>query len=280
MASAGPQLSQHHASTWVERLGRLGLLAQGTTYILIGVIALQMAFGDGARSASQEGAFHTVASQPFGEVLLWIIAVGLLGYALWHLLAAFEADADEPAKEWGERALYLVKTAVYLVLAWTAASIAMNAGSSGSSSVTADIMKSDAGRLLVGLVGIAIIVTGLVLAWKGWTTDFEKKLRSDQMSETTYRAVRTLGLVGYLARGVVFTLLGVLVVYSAITFTPKHASGIDQALQEVAQAPAGPLLLTLVAIGLIAFGLYSCAEARALPIAGALFRGFARQRRP
>jgi hypothetical protein len=256
---AGP--TRADVSPWVERLGRLGLIARGVTYFLIGVIALQMAFGEASSSASQKGAFHTVASQPFGEVLLWVIAVGLLGYALWQLIGALSVDDTDTAKSWGKRALYLVKTAVYVALAWTAASIALHAGSGGGPS-TADIMKNDMGRLLVGVVGVAIVITGLVLAWKGWTTDFEKKLRTEQMSEQTYRVVRTLGRVGYLARGVVFTLFGVLVVYAAITFAPKRTSGIDEALQEVAQAPAGAILLAIVAVGLMAFGVYSCTEAR------------------
>lgn len=246
---------------WVERLGRLGLIARGLTYLLIGVIALPIAFGGSSKSASQKGAFHAVAAQPFGEVLLWVIAAGLFGYALWQLIGAFSVHDDDSAKEWGKRILHLVKTTIYLVLSWTAASIALHAGSSGGPS-TAEIMKDDLGRLLVGLVGAVIVVTGLVLAWKGWTTDFEKKLRTDQMSEQVYRVVQTLGRVGYLARGVVFTLFGILVVYAAITFAPKRTSGIDEALQEVAQAPAGSILLVIVALGLMAFGVYSCAEAR------------------
>jgi Domain of Unknown Function (DUF1206) len=246
---------------WVERLGRLGLIARGLTYFLIGVIALPIAFGGSSKSASQKGAFHAVAEQPFGEVLLWVIAAGLFGYALWQLIGAFSVHDDDRAKEWGKRTLHLVKTAIYLMLSWTAASIALHAGSTGGPS-TAEIMKDDLGRVLVGLVGAVIVVTGVVLAWKGWTTDFEKKLRTDQMSEQVYGVVRTLGRVGYLARGVVFTLFGILVVYAAITFAPKRTSGIDEALQEVAQAPAGSILLVIVALGLMAFGLYSCAEAR------------------
>lgn len=255
---AGP--ARAVAPPWVERLGRLGLIARGVTYFLIGVIALQMAFGDASSSASQKGAFHTVASQPLGEVLLWVIAAGLLGYALWQLIGALSVHDADSAKAWGKRVLYLVKTAIYVALAWTAASIAMHAGSGGPS--TAEIMKNDMGRWLVAVVGVAIVSTGLVLAWKGWTTDFEKKLRTGQMSERAYRVVRTLGRVGYLARGSVFTLFGILVVYAAITFAPKRTSGIDEALQEVAQAPAGSILLAIVAIGLMAFGVYSCAEAR------------------
>jgi len=249
-------------SHWVERLGRVGLVARGTIYILIGIIALQMAFGDAARSASQQGAFHAVASQPFGALLLWIIAAGLVGYALWQLTAAFQVREEDSTKRLGKRGLYLVKTVIYLVLAWTAASIAMHAGSTGGTSTTTQIMKADGGRLLIGVVGIAVVVTGIVLAWTGWTTDFEKKLRTHEMSATTYRVIRMLGKVGYLARGVVFTLFGGLITYSALTFTPENASSVDQALLEIAQAPAGPVLLTVVALGLIAFGLYSCTEAK------------------
>jgi type IV secretory pathway VirB2 component (pilin) len=220
-----------------------------------------MAFGTASHAANQQGALRTVASQPFGGVLLWVVAIGLLGYALWQLIAAFQQHDESATKQWGKRALYLVKTGIYVVLAWTAASIAMSAGST-SASATSSLMKSDAGRWLIGLVGVAIIVTGLVLAWTGWSTDFEKKLRSHEMSPGTYRTIRMLGKVGYIARGVVFTLFGVLVIYAAVSFSPQKASGVDEALQQVAQAPAGPVLLTLVALGLIAFGLYSMAEAR------------------
>ena len=262
MTTTQVRMSGQSASSWIEGLGRLGLVARGATYILIGALALQMAFGDTATAANQQGAFHTVASQPLGELLLWIVAVGLLGYALWQLLAAVQERDPRQSKEWLARGLYLVKAVVYVGLAATAASIAMNAGTTGGTSTTARIMKADGGRLLIGLIGIAIVITGLVMGWKGWTTDFEKKLRTDQMSTSAFLVVRYLGRVGYLARGVVFTLFGVLVTYAAVTFTPSNASGVDEALQEVAQAPGGPVLLTAVAIGLVAFGLYSCTEAR------------------
>src|SRR5215203_5810791 len=124
-----PRLSTASTSRGVEMLGRVGLVARGTIYILIGILALQMAFGDAARSANQKGAFHAIASQPFGAVLLWVIAFGLVGYALWQALAAFQVREDDAKKALAKRALYGVKAGVYLMLAWTAASIAVNAGS-------------------------------------------------------------------------------------------------------------------------------------------------------
>jgi len=223
-----------------------------------------MAYGAVHTAASQQGAFRTIAAQTYGQVLLWIVAIGLLGYALWQLLAAFSGPTrGGDAKSGGKRALYLVKTVLYLALAWTAASIAAGAGGgSSSTSFTADLMKDDFGRALIGLVGAVIAVAGLVLIWQGWSTDFEKKLKREQMGPSTYKVVRRLGQVGYIARGAVFTLVGILVIYAAISFEPAKARGLDAALQAVAQAPGGQVLLTIAAIGLMAFGLYSCTEAR------------------
>jgi hypothetical protein len=264
IASKTPvDLSSSQSSRWIERVGRIGLIARGLVYFLIGLIALQMAFGVVHTAASQQGAFRTIAAQAFGQVLLWVIAVGLAGYALWQLLAAFSGPTSDGDTKWGKKALYFVKTVIYLTLAWTAATIAAGAGGGASStSYTTDLMKQDVGRLLVGLVGVAILIAGLVLVWQGWTTDFEKKLKRERMSAGVYAAIRRLGQVGYVARGVVFALVGILVSYAAISFEPSKARGVDAALQAVAQAPGGQLLLTLTGVGLMAFGLYSCAEAR------------------
>lgn len=264
IASRAPVgLAGSQSAPWIERLGRVGLIARGLVYFLIGLIAVQMAFGTVHTAASQQGAFHTVAAQTFGQVLLWVIAVGLVGYALWQLLATFSGPTSDGDSKWGKKALYIVKTAIYLVLAWTAATIAAGAGGGAtSSSFTSDLMKHDIGRLLVGVVGVAILIAGLVLTWQGWTTDFAKKLKREQMSASMYKTIRRLGQVGYVARGVVFALVGILVAYAAFTFEPAKARGIDAALQAVAQAPGGQVLLTLTAVGLMAFGIYSCAEAR------------------
>lgn len=267
MSVTGTTTSQAQSllsSQWVERLGRLGLAARGLVYIVLGIVVALMALGEQHRQATQQGALRTLAAQPYGRVLLWIIAIGLLGYALWQLASVLgpEANGDSPAKTWGKRVQFLVKAGLYVVLAWTAGSIAANSASGSSSSVTADLMTSGAGRLLVGLAGAVIAVVGLALVWQGWHVDFAKKLKTSQMSPSTYNAVKLLGRVGYVARGVVFTIFGVFVVIAAINFDPKKAQGIDVALRAVADAPAGKVLLFLIALGLVAFGLYSFTEVR------------------
>lgn len=249
---------------WVERLARAGLLGRGVVYLLVGFLAIQIAVGGSSKEADQQGAFHYVASQPFGQFLLWLLAFGLLGYALWRLTQAVTGNVDDPDpdKQTRERVFAAVKAVIYLSFAYSAASIAASSGSSSSTEMTADIMKSTGGQLLIGAIGVIIVLVGLYMLWQGWSTDFRKLLDTSKMSPTTLRVITWLGRAGYIARGIVFVLLGIFVVIAAVNFDPKKAEGLDVALSAIARAPAGPLLLVLVAIGLMCFGLYSISESK------------------
>lgn len=249
---------------WVERLARLGLVARGVVYFLIGFLAIQIALGSGAKEADQQGAFHYVAAQPFGQFLLWALAFGLLGYAIWRLVQAVTGNVDpsDPDKQARERVIAGVKAVIYGAFAYTAASIAASSGSSSSSEMTATIMKTTGGQLLVGAVGALIVVVGAFLTWQGFTVDFKKLLDFSKMGDITRRVVVGLGRVGYLARGIVFAVAGIFVIIAAVNFDPKKAEGLDVALSAIARAPAGSLLLFAIALGLMAFGLYSISESK------------------
>jgi len=250
--------------SWIERLARPGLIARGVVYLLIGFLAIQIAVGSGAKEADQQGAFHYVASQPFGQFLLWILALGLLAYALWRLVQAITGDVDpsDPDQKNRERLIATVKFVIYSAFAFSAASIAESSGSTSSTAMTAEVMKTTGGQLLVGAVGAVIVVVGVVMAWQGWSVDFKRLLDFSKMSSRTQRAIIVLGRVGYIARGVVFALFGIFVIVAAVNFDPKKAEGLDVALSAIARAPAGPVLLVLVSLGLMAFGLYSLAESK------------------
>ncbi|HVQ88443.1 MAG TPA: DUF1206 domain-containing protein, partial [Actinomycetes bacterium] len=205
-----------------------------------------------------------VASQPFGQFLLWILALGLLAYALWRLVQAITGDVDpsDPDQKIRERLIATVKFVIYSAFAFSAASIAASSGSTSSTAMTAEVMKTPGGQLLVGAVGALIVVVGVVMAWQGWSVDFKKLLDFSKMSGRSQRAIIVLGRVGYIARGVVFALFGIFVIVAAVNFDPKKAEGLDVALSAIARAPAGPVLLVLVSLGLMAFGLYSLAESK------------------
>jgi hypothetical protein len=262
-------------SRWVDRLARLGLAARGLIYVMVGYFALQIAFGHSSRQVSRNGAFHAIASKSWGPALLWVLAIGFFGYALWRLTEALwgHADEDSTAKRTGKRLFSLFRAVVYGIAGYSAASLASGgsgggAGGAGGGSnkgtqdFTAHMMKNSAGRVLLIVIGIALIIGGAVLAYRGIKTKFEKHLKVEQMSRRTRSVVEKLGMAGMVARGTIAALIGIFIIEAAVTFDPKKAKGLDGSLRTLAQNGWGKFVLVLVAIGLIAFGLYSFAESR------------------
>jgi hypothetical protein len=258
-------------SHWIDKLARLGFAARGLTYLLVGYFALQIAFGGSSHQASRGGAFHAIAEKSWGKPLLWVMAIGFFGMAAWRLTEAIwgHDDEDSGAKKAAKRVYSAGRAVLYAFIGYSAASLAAgsssgSSGGSGSSahSVSADLMKKSYGRPLIVVIGIVLIGIGIGLAWRGATTKFEKKLKTEQMGRLTESVARKVGAVGMIARGVVIGLIGVFLIESAVTFDPGKARGLDGSLRELADNGWGKALLVAVALGLIAFGLYSFIEAR------------------
>lgn len=248
----------------IRALAQFGLATRGLIYVLIGWLALQIALGHQSHQANQSGALAEIASKPTGEFLLWVVAFGFGAYALWRLVeAAFGLGPDGP--DAGPRAKAAVRGIVYASLCVT--TFQFIAGSSKSQTqqqkgFTASLMKSTGGRWLVGFVGLIVIVVGVVMVVDGVKKKFEKELEMNRMSATTRTVVSRLGMVGTIARGVVFAVAGILVVQAAVTYDPKKSTGLDGALRSLRDATFGPVILGVIAIGLIAFGIFGFASAR------------------
>jgi hypothetical protein len=262
-ASAARQAAD---SKWIERAARVGLAARGLVYVLIGILALQIAFVDRAERADQKGAFQTLAQYGFGKLVLWLVILGFLGYGLWQATEAAWGHRREldDRKRTANRAESAVKAVIYLVLAVVAFRVVTGTskGGQGGEQVTAKLLQLPGGQVLVGLAGLVIVAAAVVLAWRGLRTKFEEHLDLSELGPRARSAVINLGKVGYIARGIVFTLVGILVVAAAVTFDPDKARGMDAALRQVAARPYGPWLLGLMALGLMCFGAYSFAESR------------------
>jgi hypothetical protein len=153
---------------------------------------------------------------------------------------------------------------IYLILAVVAFRVVTGSSQSGrgGEQVTAKVLQLSGGQVLVGLAGVVIVAAAVLLAWRGLRTKFEEHLDLSELGPGARSTVVTLGKVGYIARGVVFSLVGLLVVAAAVTFDPNKARGMDAALRQVAAQPYGPWLLSLMALGLMCFGAYSFAESR------------------
>jgi len=229
-------------------------------HVLIGGLAAQLALGSSGGSADQSGAFAEIAGTPFGAVVLWFSVVAFAALGVWQAAAAVSGAAGGAS----DRAKAGGKAVMYLALAATAFAFARGSGSGSggqTSSMTAELMRAPGGRLLVGALGVAVVVVGAYHVHKGATRGFLDDLHQ-LPSGRGGRAARWAGVVGYVAKGVALGIVGVLFVVAAATADPQEATGLDGALQALRGAPAGPVLLLLVAAGLVCFGAYCAVRSR------------------
>lgn len=249
----------------MEVAARAGLTTRATIYVLMGLIALQVASVGSAQEADQRGALSSVAQHAGGKLVLILLAVGFAGYALWRMSEAVFGAAGE-----GTDALPRIKSFVRALVygSFAVSTVQLLAGSGGKSQdsqqqgVTAKALAHTGGQVVVAVVGAVIAVVGLTMVWEGATKKFEKQLRMSEMSSRTRAVVEKLGMVGTIARGLVIALAGGLVVDAAVTSQPAKARGLDGALRTLAHQPNGGVLLGAAALGLIVFGCYGYAEAR------------------
>ena len=258
---------------------RFGFVAYGVVHVLVGWLAVQVAFGEKSKQASSTGAMHTLASQPLGAVLVWAVAIGLLALVLWRLLEAWQAwhteDGADRVKSMGGD---LLKGVIYAVLAFSALQTALGdttggggsggqgggkgGGGGSTDSLTAQLLAMPGGTLLVGAVGAAVIGYAGYYVWQGWSDKFLQKLDGSPKSREVSKAYRMLGKVGFIAKGLAIGVIGVLFVYAAVTHDPQKSAGLDQALQEIARQPFGQVLLVAVGAGIACYGLFCFARAR------------------
>jgi hypothetical protein len=250
------------SSAGFDRAARAGLAAKGVLYAVLGVLAAQLAVGDLSGGADQQGAMRQIALQPFGGVLLVVLAVGLAGYALWRCWQAIDPPASSLPR-WLLRAAMLVRALLYAGFALLAGFEVADAAREGADeqSLTAMVLGVPGGTLAVAAVGIVIVVVGLVQFREAWTAGFLDDLDVGR-TEPRGRAIEWLGRSGHAARGVVFGVSGWFVVRAAVRAEPEEGVGLDAALQQVAGAPAGSVVLGAVAVGLVLYGTFCLVQAR------------------
>ncbi|GLY06184.1 MULTISPECIES: DUF1206 domain-containing protein [Actinoplanes] len=250
----------------LEYLARGGFIGYGIIHLLFAWIALQVAFGGSGQDSDQSGALQTIAQQSFGKTLLIVIAVGLGAMAIWQ---AFEAAIGESGPQdrtaMAERVLSGVRAVLYTYLAWNAIKIVQGAGSSmgdSNESMTAKLMDSSGGRLLVGVIGLVVLGVGVGMAYYGYKRKFTKHLNTQEMQAGTRKPIIRLGMAGYMAKGTAYAIAGLLVVSAALNYDPDKARGLDAALKTLAGYSWGVWVLALIAAGIAAFGVYCIAQAK------------------
>jgi hypothetical protein len=267
------QAEEVHDSDKFDYAIRGGFVVYGVIHLVLAWLALQIAFGHHHKQASSTGAIQTLAKQPFGEFLVWVVAIGMLVLALWRLLEAWVGyEYHDDSKKWRKKAVSVGKAIIYGAIGVSALGVALGSGGgggkkggkSGTDSFTAKVLDLPFGQVLVGAIGLAIIAYGANMAYRGWTEKFLEHLDAEGKSSEASTAYRWVGKVGYIAKGAAVAAVGGLFLYAAFTHDAKKSGGLDQALEKIASEPYGQIILTVMAAGIACYGLFCFARARHL----------------
>ena len=254
-------------SSWLGWVARVGLAAQGVSYLVVAALALMLAFGWGGTTADRPTALSRLADEPMGGTLLVLLAVGFAAYAAWRFANAFfdRGGEGDDAKGLGKRAGDLGKGLLYAGLAVSVVRILFGADEHGerrADETTAGLLGWPAGRWLVFAGAAAFAVAAVWNVYRGLSRSFEDDLEVGKLSRAGKRWIGRLGTIGLSARGVVFGVIAWFLAKAATEFDAKEAVGLGGALAKLASADHGRWLLTAVAAGLLAFGLFCVAQAR------------------
>jgi hypothetical protein len=254
----------------LTHVARVGLIAYGVMHLLIGWLAAQVAWGVSGADADQTGALQTVGRGPGGQVLLWTIGLGMLALALWQageVLLWWHGllDREHRTRTAVVIAKCLAKALVYAVLGVTALLFALGIEYEADErlrDLTDDTLGIPGGALLVGVVAVAVVAVGAYTLVRGITGGFMKDIDLPAAPDRWEPVIEIIGRVGYVAKGIAFGLVGVLLWQAATSADVSTATGLEGAMTAIAEVAAGPWLLTAIAVGFAAFGVYALARAR------------------
>jgi hypothetical protein len=263
-AMTGVKNSAHNAafSPVMEVLTRLGYGVRGVIYIVMGILAVQVALGKGGALASPQDAIAAIGKQPAGMILLWVVLIGILAYSVWGLVRAIWDPLHKGSDTKGilTRIGYLASAVGYAFLAYTTYGFINGASQSASGSpakLLASVMAMPMGRWAIALVGLIVVVVGLYQIMLGIKAGFEKQFQTYDLTPKEAKLATDVGRFGTAARGVVFALVGGLIFLAAYNSNPSQPVGMDAALATLLHQPYGIWLLGIIAVGLVAFGFYS-----------------------
>ena len=251
---------------WLKVWIRFGFFMKGLVYILMGLLAAQAALTYRQQAQDTQGVLHTIAQPPSGKVLLIVIAAGLAGYSFWRLIEALlnPESQTKGIKDWFKRIGSGMSGLAYGGLAFTALQIIQGTKQESESTQlwTAKVLSLPFGQLLVGAFGAGVIVIGITFFYRTFKAGFRKRLHLGSLNSGRQTFIITIGRIGYLSRGVIFTIVGGYLIRAAHEFDADQAQSSEEALETIKQQPYGPGLLTLMAVGLIAYGVHMGLQAR------------------
>jgi hypothetical protein len=262
------QVAGDKSRDWIEKLARFGFAAKGAIYVLIGILALMAALNMGSsQQADRNGAMQLIFEQPFGKILGWLVVIGLFGYVVWRLFQAImnPDHKKNDAKGIFARIRYAFSGLIYAAFTYSMIK-ALTGNGSGSGSgnsrqgIAAQVMQWEGGSIIVAIAGVITMIAGLVYFYRAYTTKFKDKLNNSRMSHNEDKWITRLGRAGFTARGIVWLILGYFITKAGLASDASQVKGSQGAFGFLEQS--GEWILLLVAIGVIAYGVFQFAKAK------------------
>lgn len=265
-AAETAEAAAEYAAPWLERLARAGFAAKALLYGTVGILAARMASGNGGRATGAKGAMSSVQDAPFGRLLLGLVAVGLIGYAVWRVVQAI-VDPERrgsDAKGLALRASFAARGLIHAALAVTALRLAIGnppeSDGNDAERWAARALGITGGRSLLWIVALSIGAFGIYQLYRAFAAKLSKQLQFGKISAELGHWIIAVSRIGIAARGVVFAMIALLLAGAAMRQSPSRAGGVDDALESLSALGRWPF--TAIAIGLIAYGLYELVNAR------------------
>jgi hypothetical protein len=252
-------------SPWVGWFGRVGFAAQGTCFLIIGVLALELAFGDSGRLTDPRGAFVVLAEGGWTRVLLVFIAAGFACYSIWRMAQAIfdRGGMGSSLGGLGRRAIQLGQSALYALLAFSALRVLVGARTGESpKEAAAGILGWPGGTAIVAGIGVVLAVIAVVNAYWGISRRFMESLDRQKLDAPTARLLELIGTIGFVALGFVLGVVSWFMLKAAIDYNAGKVVSLGGAMSHLARSEYGTWLLSAAAAGLIAYGAFGLLQAR------------------
>lgn len=258
----------HESKDWIEKLARFGFIAKGVIYVLLGIMAVMAAIGQGGtQQADRNGVAQLIFEQPFGRILAILLVIGIIGYVIWRFIEAINDPQHVGSDNKGmvKRIGYFVSGLIYTGFAISIIRQLAGSGSGSSNSKqtwTAKLLEMDAGPFIVMLIGIIVVIAGIMQFVKAYKAEFKKHLRLESVRAETRTWITRIGRIGFTARGIVWLIIGYFIIRAGAESDASQVKGSQGAFNFLEQMSNGQWILLAVAIGVTAYGVFQFVKAR------------------